>query len=74
MSFGIPPYKALIWSVVLNGIVAGPFAIAVMVAANDRKSMGRHRSGFWSNLGVSCAAIALFAVPLVAFGGPCRHP
>lgn len=63
---GIPPYKALIWSAVLNGIVAGPFAIAVMVAANDRKSMGRHRSGFWSNLGVSCAAIALFAVPLVA--------
>lgn len=63
---GIPPYKALIWSAVLNGIVAGPFAVAVMVAANDRQAMGRHRSGIWSNLGVSLAALALFAVPLVA--------
>jgi NRAMP (natural resistance-associated macrophage protein)-like metal ion transporter len=63
---GIPPYKALIWSAILNGIVAGPFAVAVMVAANDRKAMGKHRSGVWSNFGVSLAALALFAVPLVA--------
>jgi heme exporter protein D len=28
--------------------------------------MGKHRSGAWSNFGVSLAALALFAVPLVA--------
>ncbi len=48
---GIPPMRALVWTAVINGFVA-PFSILLLlIAANDKRVMGRHVNGAWSNIG-----------------------
>jgi NRAMP (natural resistance-associated macrophage protein)-like metal ion transporter len=42
---GINPIDALFYSALLNGIVAPPLLVVVMLAARDRKIMGRRRIG-----------------------------
>lgn len=47
---GIPPMKALVWTAVINGLVA-PFTIALLlIAGNDKHVMGRHANSKLSNL------------------------
>lgn len=47
---GINPIKALIWTAVLNGIVTPPLILIIVKIANDKKIMGKHVNGVWSNL------------------------
>ncbi|MBA3660968.1 MAG: Nramp family divalent metal transporter [Gammaproteobacteria bacterium] len=46
----IDPFKALIYSAVLNGLVAVPLIFLVAVIAQDKKFMGKHYSRFLSNI------------------------
>ena len=45
----IDPIKALIYSAVINGVVAVPMLIVIMKIANDRKILGKRINGKFSN-------------------------
>jgi NRAMP (natural resistance-associated macrophage protein)-like metal ion transporter len=47
---GINPIDALFWTAVINGFLAPPLLVLIMLMANDRALMGRHRNGPWTNL------------------------
>ena len=42
---GLDPIKALYWSAVLNGLIAVPLMVALMVVATSRRKMGKFRVG-----------------------------
>jgi Mn2+/Fe2+ NRAMP family transporter len=65
---GINPIKALIYSAVINGVVAVPLIFVIALIARNKKIMGPYRSGWFSNLlvwltflGMGAAAVAMFA-------------
>jgi Mn2+/Fe2+ NRAMP family transporter len=47
---GINPIDALFWTAVLNGFLAPPLLVLVMLVANDRAIMGARANGRWLNL------------------------
>ncbi len=47
---GVNPIRMLFYSAVLNGVLAPPLMLLVMLVANNRKIMGRAVNGFWLNL------------------------
>ena len=59
---GIDPIKALFWSAVLNGVIAVPLMVAMMVVASHRGKMGQFRVGLllgglgWLSTAVMAAA------------------
>src|SRR5580704_15387612 len=68
---GLDPIKALYWSAVLNGVIAVPMMVAMMVVASNRKKMGAFRIGpvlgalGWISTAVmAAAAIAMIYVSL----------
>jgi Mn2+/Fe2+ NRAMP family transporter len=46
---GIDPIKALVYTAVINGIVAVPLIFFIALTANSKKIMGKYKSGIWSN-------------------------
>jgi Mn2+/Fe2+ NRAMP family transporter len=58
---GIDPIKALFWTAVLNGFLAPPLLVLVMLVANDRNVMGEHVNGRWLNILGWGTTIAMFA-------------
>jgi Mn2+/Fe2+ NRAMP family transporter len=63
---GFAPIDLLIALAVLNGAIAAPLLIAILLIANDKKRMGTLKNGPWSNIwngltviGLSLATIAL---------------
>jgi NRAMP (natural resistance-associated macrophage protein)-like metal ion transporter len=69
---GINPISALVLSAVLNGLIAGPLLILVMLVSNDRKVLGARTNGRalnvigWITTGVMCiAAIGLIVTTLL---------
>jgi Mn2+/Fe2+ NRAMP family transporter len=42
---GINPITALVLSAVLNGLVAAPLLVLVMLISNDRRAMGERTNG-----------------------------
>jgi NRAMP (natural resistance-associated macrophage protein)-like metal ion transporter len=46
---GISPVKALLWSSVLNGFVAPPLLVVIMLIASNRKIMGKRVNNRWLN-------------------------
>jgi NRAMP (natural resistance-associated macrophage protein)-like metal ion transporter len=46
---GINAISALFWTAVLNGVLAPPLLILVMLVANDRAVMGTRTNGRWLN-------------------------
>ncbi|MGI8587667.1 MAG: Nramp family divalent metal transporter [Chloroflexia bacterium] len=42
---GISPVQALFWTAVLNGFLAPPLLVVIMLIANNRKVMGEHVNG-----------------------------
>jgi NRAMP (natural resistance-associated macrophage protein)-like metal ion transporter len=64
----IDPIKALFWSAVINGVVAGPIMILMMLMASDGKIMGRFVLnarqkwfGWAATAAMLAAAVGLFA-------------
>jgi NRAMP (natural resistance-associated macrophage protein)-like metal ion transporter len=69
---GINPISALVLSAVLNGVIAGPLLILVMLISNDPRAVGERTNGRllnivgWITTAVMCiAAIALIVTSLV---------
>ena len=67
-SLEIDPIKALVWSAVVNGVIAVPIMVAMMLIGQSRRLMGnltisgRHRFFGWAATGVMGLAVALMAV------------
>ena len=47
---GINPITALFWTAVLNGFLAPPLLIVIMLVANNQKIMGKRVNGRWLNI------------------------
>ena len=69
---GINPISALVLSAVLNGLIAGPLLILVMLISNDPRAVGERTNGRllnvvgWFTTAVMCiAAVALIITSLV---------
>jgi NRAMP (natural resistance-associated macrophage protein)-like metal ion transporter len=66
----INPVRMLFLSAVLNGVLAPPLLVLVMLVGNNRKIMGRHANGAWLNVfgwmavAVTTAAALVFLVGL----------
>jgi NRAMP (natural resistance-associated macrophage protein)-like metal ion transporter len=58
---GISPMDALFWTAVLNGFVAPPLLLLIMLIANNRAIMGERTNGRWTNLLGWAATAAMFA-------------
>jgi NRAMP (natural resistance-associated macrophage protein)-like metal ion transporter len=65
---GIDPIRALFWSAVINGLVAGPVMIVMMNMASNPRVMGKlpippwlRRTGWVATLVMLIAAVGLFA-------------
>jgi Mn2+/Fe2+ NRAMP family transporter len=68
---GINPITALVISAVINGLLAAPILVLLMLVANNRKIMGERTNGRWLNLlgwgttiVMSVAAVALIVTTI----------
>jgi NRAMP (natural resistance-associated macrophage protein)-like metal ion transporter len=68
---GVNPLSALFWTAVLNGFLAPPLLVLVMLVANDRRVMGTRTNGRWLNLIGWGTTLVMFAsaIGLVATWG-----
>lgn len=54
----IPPVTALFWTAVINGVLAPPLIVVIMIVSNSEKVMGKRTNGWVTNvLGWTTAAI-----------------
>jgi len=65
---GIDPIKALVYSAVINGVVAVPLIFIIILIARNATIMGQYKSGWITNLllwltflGMGAAAVGMFA-------------
>jgi Mn2+/Fe2+ NRAMP family transporter len=64
---GIDPITALFYTAVINGVVAPPLLVVIMLIANNKKVMGKRTNGVFANV-VGCLATALmFAAAIAMF-------
>jgi Mn2+/Fe2+ NRAMP family transporter len=68
---GINPITALVLSAVLNGLVAAPLIILIMLVSNDRAVMGERTNGRLLNvvgwvtaIDMGVAAVGLIVTPI----------
>lgn len=61
---GVSGLRLLLWAAVLNGLLAPPLLILLLVVANDRRTMGAHRNGWVLNSLTGLAAAVMTAVAL----------
>ncbi|HEX4860456.1 MAG TPA: divalent metal cation transporter [Rhizomicrobium sp.] len=68
---GLDPIKALYWSAVVNGVIAVPMMVAMMVVSTNGKMMGRFTAGLslrilgWASTAVMAAATVAMVVVAV---------
>ena len=66
--FDVDPIKALVWSAIVNGVIAVPIMVAMMIVAGRRAQMGRFVAHSplmilgWTATGVMAAAVAAMFV------------
>jgi NRAMP (natural resistance-associated macrophage protein)-like metal ion transporter len=60
---GFDPIRMLIYTAVMNGIIAVPIIFMLLRISNSKKIMGHRRNGLWSNLfsGIAFLAMAISA-------------
>jgi Mn2+/Fe2+ NRAMP family transporter len=58
---GVNPIRALFWTAVINGLVAPPILVVIMLIANNRQIMREHANGFWTNVGGWVTTVVMFA-------------
>ena len=68
---GFSPMDLLVASAALNGVIAAPVLIAILLVANDKRRMGAWKNSVWSNgwsiitvVGLSLATLCLIAQSL----------
>ena len=61
---GINPISALFWTAVINGVVAPPLLVVVMLVANNKRVMGLRTNGFWTNIIGWLAVLVMFAAAI----------
>ena len=61
---GINPIDALFWTAVINGFVAPPLLVLIMLVSNNRRIMGDRVNGFGLNVLGWLAAAAMFAAAI----------
>jgi NRAMP (natural resistance-associated macrophage protein)-like metal ion transporter len=47
---GINPIRALFWTAVINGFLAPPLLVVIMLVASNRRVMGERVNGRWANV------------------------
>jgi NRAMP (natural resistance-associated macrophage protein)-like metal ion transporter len=62
---GINPIDALFWTAVINGFMAPPLLVLIMIIANNRAIMGRCVNGLWTNILGGAATVAMFVAAIV---------
>jgi len=66
---GFNAIKLLLWSAVLNGLLAPPLIVIIVIACNNPRVMGRHVNGRWLNvLGLGAALVMTIAAIAMMFG------
>ena len=64
--FGFDAVRMLFWSAVVNGVLAPPLVVLVVLLTSSRKVMGRHVNSAWlTSLGWGCAAVMTVAAVLM---------
>jgi NRAMP (natural resistance-associated macrophage protein)-like metal ion transporter len=59
---GFNAIKMLFWSAVLNGLLAPPLIVIILVVCNNQRVMGEHVNGRWLNvLGIGAVLVMTFA-------------
>lgn len=59
---GLDPIKALIYSAILNGLIAPVILVLILILASSKKLMGDYKNGIWSRMiGVITIALMVFA-------------
>jgi len=68
---GINPIRALLLAAIINGFLAPPLLVAIMLVANNRHIMGNRVNGRWSNILGWTTTVVMFvaAVALVLTWG-----
>ena len=61
---GIDPIHGLYLAAILNGLAAPPLILLMLLLGNDRRTMGRWRSGWLSNAIVGLALLAMVGAPV----------
>lgn len=65
---GLDPIQALVFSAVLNGIVAVPLIYIILRVARSEKIMSeKYKAGFWSQFGLWAAFIVMFLAAIGLF-------
>ncbi len=64
---GINPIRALFWTAVINGVVAPPLLVVVMLVANNKRVMGSRTNGIFTNIIGWLAAAIMFAAAIAMF-------
>ena len=63
----VNPVKALYWTAVINGVVAPPLLVVVMLVANNKRVMGTRTNGPFTNVVGWLAAAIMFAAAIAMF-------
>ncbi len=63
----INPMSALFWTAVINGVVAPPLLVTVIVVANNKKVMQHRTNGVWANILCGIAALLMFTAAIAMF-------
>lgn len=63
----INPISALFWTAVINGVIAPPLLVVVMLVSNNKKVMGPRVNGFSTNIIGWLAALIMFAAAVGMF-------
>ena len=68
---GVSAMKALFWTAVLNGFLAPPLLVLIMLISSNRKVMGKRANGALLNIFGWLTALAMFgaALALIATWG-----
>lgn len=64
---GINPISALFWTAVVNGVVAPPLLVVIMLVANNKRVMGERTNGLWTNVLGWLATVVMFAAAIGMF-------
>lgn len=62
---GINPMDALYWTAVINGLLAPPLMVLIMLVSNNRGIMGERINNRWTNLAGWIATVLMGGAAIV---------